>query len=169
MGNLTRQELIDTFQMQPLPDEGGYFSETYRSQEILAKSALPQRFESDRNTCTAIYYLLAKGEKSLLHRIKSDEVWNFYMGGPLTLVQLSPKGALQEITLGNSISEGHVLQHVVPHGYWFGAYPNTDTEYSFVGCTVSPGFDFADFELGDRESLLNQFPHAREQIQLLTN
>ncbi|EKD47027.1 MAG: hypothetical protein ACD_66C00251G0001 [uncultured bacterium] len=157
MMTITTHDLIELFHLQPHP-EGGYFSETYRAKESVSKDALPARFSGARSLSTAICYLLPEGIKSCLHCIKSDEVWHFYLGGPLTLVQISPVGKVDRITLGQDVLNGQKIQHVVPAGYWFGAYSNSGSEFSFVGCTVAPGFDFADFEIGRRDELLRLHP-----------
>jgi uncharacterized protein len=167
MTTISLQELVALYDLQPHP-EGGYFRETYRDKRVIESSALPPQFGGNRNISTAIYFLLPAGKKSHLHRIKSDEVWHFYLGGPLTLVEIAPHGEVTKIVLGHEITNGHVLQHVVPAGSWFGAYPNAGSHFSFVGCTVAPGFDFADFEMGRREDLMKQFSHAHETIELLT-
>ena len=168
MENITVDELVKHFDLQPHP-EGGFFKETYRDKEIILNRSLPDRFKGDRNYSTAIYYLLPEGTKSRLHRIPSDECWHFYLGDPMTLVQISPDGKIEKIQLGQNVKSGHQLQHIVPRGYWFGGYPNPGSRYSFVGCTVAPGFDFADFEMGKREYLLKQFPHAKKDIEFLTD
>ncbi len=165
--SVSADQLVSLYELQPHP-EGGYFKETYRDKGVIDRSALPPQFGGNRNFSTAIYFLLPEGKKSHLHRIKSAEVWHFYLGEPLTLVQIAPDGAVAKIVLGHEITNGHVLQHVVPAGSWFGAYPNAGSCFSFVGCTVAPGFDFADFEMGMREDLMRQFPHARETIEMLT-
>ena len=157
MKEITAQELIDRFDLKPHP-EGGYFRETYRSDLIV----------KNRNCSTAIYFLIPKDARSCLHRIASDEIWHFYLGDPLKLIEISPAGDVKKTTLGQDIASGHLLQHVVPAGHWFGAYPADGGRYSFVGCTVAPGFDFQDFELGDRKGLLKRFPDARSIIELLT-
>ena len=161
------RRLIDRFGLAPHP-EGGYFKESYRSAELIVKSALPRRFKGDRSFSTAIYFLLPAGAKSRLHRIKSDELWHFYLGGPMRLVQLSEDGRLDEIVMGPDVAAGQKLQHAVLAGCWFGAYPEKGGAFSFVGCTVAPGFDFADFELAKRSELLKRFPQARQAIELLT-
>lgn len=167
MNTPTVDELVKIHDLQPHP-EGGYFKETYRAGGAVAQQALPKSFKGNRNFSTAIYFLLPEGNKSLLHRIPSDEVWHFYLGDPLTIVQIGPEGDVEKIVLGQNVSKGEKLQHVVPAGFWFGAYPNPGSRYSFVGCTVAPGFDFADFEMGDRAKLLKKFPKAKEAIELLT-
>lgn len=141
------RRLITTLELKPHP-EGGYYRETYRSPHS-----------------TAIYFLLTEGERSRLHRIKSDELWHFYCGGPLTVTEIAPDGRVTETALG---AHGGKLQHTVTAGHWFGAQPNAGAGYALVGCTVAPAFQFADFELGRRDVLLKAFPHAKEIIARLT-
>ena len=105
---------------------------------------------------------------SALHRIQADEMWHFYAGGPLQVYVIYPSGELEMIRLGNNPERGEVFQAVVPAGCWFGSKPAPETAYSLVGCTVAPGFDFADFELASRTELLNNYPQCREVIELLT-
>lgn len=162
--------LIEQLQLSPHP-EGGYFRETYRASETIPAPALPPRFKADRQFSTAIYFLLPEGGISRLHRIAADEVWHFYLGAPLTIVQMHPDHGLQQIQLGQHLLGGEVLQWVVPAGWWFGASGATPQGYSLVGCTVAPGFDFADFEIAERSSLqttMAQFPAARAWIDRLT-
>ena len=162
MNNVTVDELVKMYDLQPHP-EGGFFKETYRSKETIPGGNLPNH-GGDRNYSTAIYFLLPEGSKSALHRIKSDELWHFYAGDPMTVVQISPEGNVEEIVMGSDVKNGQKVQHTVPAGHWFGAYPNSGSRYSFVGCTVSPGFDFTDFEMGKRDELLKQFPNAEKTI-----
>ncbi|WP_254174754.1 cupin domain-containing protein [Planktothrix pseudagardhii] len=164
---ITVEELIKKYQLIPHP-EGGYFRETYRSEGVIPNSALPDNFKGDRNYCTGIYFLLPQGTKSCLHRIQSDEMWHFYLGGSMTLVLMHEDYGLQNIILGSDIQQGETVQFVVPAGWWFGGYPNSESAYSFVGCTVAPGFDFADFELATRTDLLSKFPESSELILKLT-
>ena len=166
MNDITISELVKIYKLQPHP-EGGYYSEYYRDSGVISKNALPDRFKGDRNFSSNIWFLLPEGEKSRLHRIPSNETWHFYLGGPLTVVQISPKGDTKKIVLGQDIKKGEKLAHVVPAGYWFGAYSNSGSKFSFVGCTVAPGFDFADFELGSRDRLLKEYPQAKDIIERL--
>ncbi len=163
MKKISVKKIIGLLNLEPHP-EGGYFKETYKS---LKKSRFV-RFVGKRSYSTAIYFLIPSGQKSSLHRIKSDEIWHFYLGGPIAIVEINPKGKVIKTVLGSNLAKGEVLQHVVPAGVWFGAYPNFGTEYALVGCTVAPGFDFKDFELGDKRGLLKKFPNAEEEIELLT-
>ena len=147
---MSASEVISALNLSPHP-EGGYFKETYRSAGVIS--------DLQRNYSTAIYFLLTKGDKSHLHRIKQDEVWHFYLGGPLRLCMISPEGEYEEVILGQNILNGEYLQYIVPAGWWFGATPAENVEWSLVSCTVSPGFDFADFEMADKKKLIAQFPH----------
>lgn len=164
---ITVEQLIKKYQLIPHP-EGGYFRETYRSECVISHQVLPSNFKGDRNYCTGIYFLLPQGTKSCLHRIQSDEMWHFYLGGSMTLVLMHEDYGVQNIILGSDIQAGETVQFVVPGGWWFGGYPNPESMYSFVGCTVAPGFDFADFELATRTNLLSKFPESSELILKLT-
>lgn len=148
--------------------EGGYFVRTYQSCESIEGDHLPERFGGLRPISTAIYYLLPGNEFSRLHRIKSDEVWHFYTGSPLILYILSPVGDLLEVKLGSNPDGGESFQAVVKAGHWFGASVADKRSYSLVGCTVAPGFEYEDFELGKREDLIRQYPQHREMIERLT-
>jgi uncharacterized protein len=161
---ISAEGLVQMFGLKKHP-EGGYFRECYRSAEILSRQALPSRFKGDRSISTSIYFLLPAGVVSRLHRLVSDEVWHFYLGGPLELVQISPQGKMENVILGQDLAAGQLVQHVVPAGYWFGARPADSSPYSFVGCTVAPGFDFADFELADIEELSRSFSALKEEIR----
>jgi predicted cupin superfamily sugar epimerase len=174
---MTAVYYVKALNMLPHP-EGGYFAETYRSAEAIPHAALPSRFGGDRAYSTAIYFLLESHHTSTLHRIQADEVWHFYAGGPLEIFVISPTGALSVIRLGNHPDQGEVFQAVVPAGHWFGAKPVVDTTvvdtaqneagFSLVGCTVAPGFDFNEFEIANRATLLDEFPQHQAVIEMLT-
>jgi uncharacterized protein len=159
--------LIKRFNLVRHP-EGGWYRETYRSAEIIPSDALRERFNGPRSFCTSIYFLLEQGDISALHRIKSDEMWHFHAGAPLTIHVITPSGEHQELKLGADVAAGESFQNVVPAGCWFGAEISGNGPYSLVGCTVAPGFDFEDFEMGCRDSLLQQFPSHAEIIWRLT-
>lgn len=127
--------------------EGGYYREVYRSAEEVSSEGLPQRFAGPRSFSTSIYYLLESGDFSGFHRIKSDEIWHFYGGDPLELHIVSGS-EYQMVVIGRDLHAGHHLQFVVPHGAWFASRPAAGSSFSLLGCTVSPGFDFADFQMG---------------------
>jgi predicted cupin superfamily sugar epimerase len=154
---------IERLDLQPHP-EGGYFREIYRATEDIPVAGLPGRFSGPRSTCTAIYYLLERGAFSTFHRIRSDELWHWYAGGALELFILEEDGSLRALRLGS----GDGFMQVAPAGRWCAARCPVDAPYVLVGCTVAPGFDFADFELADRETLLARFPAQAAIIKQLT-
>jgi predicted cupin superfamily sugar epimerase len=162
----TVEELIKALALESLHEEGGYYRETYRASEKIIQSALPSRFSADRVHGTAIYYLLPQGTVSKLHRFKSDEIWHYYLGGPFCLLGIDGRGEPYEVTIGPDVLGGQHLQYTVPAGDWFGGYCKAG-DYSLMGCTVAPGFEFADFEIGDQTSLLPRFPKASEVIRRL--
>jgi predicted cupin superfamily sugar epimerase len=139
---MTPQEYVDRLKMLPHP-EGGFYKEIFRSNQTIN---FPN-FEGERSLCTSIYFLLEKGQTSALHRIKSDELWYFHDGQTLEIIELDEEGNEKITKLGKNLLKGETLQHVVPAGTWFGARLATDSEFCLVGCQVSPGFDFRDFEL----------------------
>jgi predicted cupin superfamily sugar epimerase len=138
--------------------EGGYFREVYRSDEFINKKGLPQRYSSFRSFSTSIYFLLESHTFSAFHRIKSDETWHFYQGAPLMLHIILPMGNLITVRLGNNPDNKELFQLTVPKGSWFAAYPDSPSSFTLLGCTVAPGFDFDDFELGKKSELLKKFP-----------
>lgn len=146
--------------------EGGWFRETYRAAEEIPAPALPPRFGGARAFSTAILFLLEAGDRSHLHRIRSDEVWHHHAGAALLLQVLHPDGRHEEVRLGPDPRSGDRYQAVVPAGCWFGAEP-LGGPYALVGCTVAPGFDFADFTLGTRADLLDRFPQHRDLVHRL--
>ena len=168
MNEPTAAELIERLGLVRHP-EGGWYRETYRSAGAIPGALLPERCEGERSICSAIYFLLERGDISVLHRIKSDELWHFYAGASLTVHVITPRGAYYPLRLGCDIAAGEQFQAVVPAGCWFGAEIPANGAYSLVGCTVAPGFDFADFEIGDREQLLQRFPTHAAIIRRLTH
>lgn len=159
---------IEKLNMLPHP-EGGYFKETYRSEESINKNHLPARFAGDRNHSTAIYYLLENEQTSKLHRIKSDEMWHYHDGEGLIIYSIDKDGNLTENKLGLKIETGESPQILIPAGEWFGAKLNKPNSYCLAGCTVSPGFHFDDFEMGERKSLMESFPQHKKIIEQLTD
>ena len=157
-------QLIQKYNLQPHP-EGGWYKQTYKSNEEIDADALPERFGANRAFSTAIYFLLEKGNFSAFHRIKSDECWHFYTGDPLVIYIIEQNGELKIISLGNGLEKGHSFQYVVPANCWFASRPAPGSEYCFVGCTVSPGFEFDDFELADRTELSVMYPQHKPIIK----
>lgn len=148
--------------------EGGYYNEIYRSQNIIKQENLPIKTKSDRCFVTSIYYLLKSGQKSLFHKIKSDEVWHFFNGSPLKLLVVKPDKLFVTYTLGNDIDNKEVFQVAVPAGSWIAATPVLDDSYSLLGCTVAPGFEFSDLEIASRDYLFMHYPHLYDIIMLYT-
>lgn len=146
--------------------EGGYYKETYRCDETLSPTQLPARFHGSAPFSTAIYFLLESTDFSALHSIASDEIWHFYHGSPLTIFEITENGERKDHKLG--IGENLSPQIVITAGSYFGARVIEENTYALVGCTVSPGFMFDDFNLAQRESLLKKFPAHKGLIENLT-
>ncbi|MEI6167273.1 MAG: cupin domain-containing protein [bacterium] len=158
---------IRSLQLAPHP-EGGFYREVYRCPEAISRKALPGRYTGSRAVSTSIYFLLRGGDVSRFHRLASDEIWHFHAGSPLTLHIIDPKGIYQSVSLG---VEGHRRQQpqlVIKRHHWFAATVDNPREYTLMGCTVAPGFDFADFELADRDILVRRCPGKAALIQRLT-
>lgn len=158
---------IHKLALSPHP-EGGYYRRVYVSQNQVNQNFLSKRYQDARPSLTAIYYLLPGNEFSALHRLKSDELWHFYTGVSLTLHAIDGDDNYLKIKLGSDFEAGHVFQAVIPAGWWFGATIEDVAGFALLGCCVSPGFDFADFELGKRHDLLQRYPEHAELIQRLT-
>jgi predicted cupin superfamily sugar epimerase len=150
--------------------EGGWFRETYRAAEVIDRDALPARFGGARSVSTAVYFLITRDAFSALHRIRSDELWHFYAGDPVTvtLLDAAGRGSLTTVRLSRDPAHDALPQVVIPAGAWFGAEVAAPGTFALVGCTVAPGFDFADFELGRRAELVARYPAHRAAIERLT-
>lgn len=149
--------------------EGGAYKEIYRSDILIQQSQLPVSFNGARSISTSIYFLLEAGKFSAFHRISADEQWHFYFGGILVVFEIQETGVLITHKLGNDPSQpGCNFQCVIKAGSWFASRPAEDATYSLAGCTVAPGFDFADFELANRHTLVAKFPQHEELIISLT-
>ena len=158
--NKTAETLITKLNLSKHP-EGGWFKEVYRSDEIIKKNDLPSRFNGDRCFSTSIYYLLEGKIFSAFHKIKSDETWHFYSGSSLTLIIIDESGNLNEIQIGNNTEKDEYFQYTVLQSCWFAAMLNDQNSFALVGCTVSPGFDFNDYELGEKDILIKQMPQHK--------
>lgn len=156
---------IQKLQLNKHP-EGGYFREIYRSGEFISIDAAKNNLK--RNVSTSIYFLLEGAQISKFHRLKSDELWHFYDGGSVKVYVIDEKGKLTEIVLGRKTESGEVFQTVIKKNNWFAAEVMNKRSFSLIGCTVSPGFDFSDFELADREDLLECFPKYKSLILQFT-
>jgi predicted cupin superfamily sugar epimerase len=157
------KQLIHQYNLNPHP-EGGWYIQTYKSNELIDAGALPGRFGGDRAFSTAIYFLLEQGNFSAFHRIKSDECWHFYAGDPLLIYVIEENGQLTIISLGNDPGDKQTFQFVVPANCWFASRPAPGSEYCFVGCTVSPGFEFEDFQLATADELSDAYPQHKDII-----
>jgi predicted cupin superfamily sugar epimerase len=144
---------IEKLGLLPHP-EGGYFKETYRSKENIDSNHLPDRYQGSRQFGTAIYFMITSGNPSHFHRLKSDELWFFHTGSPLLLHMLLPSGEYQKVQLDGQ----EEWQAIIPHGAWFAAEVAGQDSYSLISCTVSPGFDFADFEMAEEAQLQKHYP-----------
>jgi predicted cupin superfamily sugar epimerase len=153
-------QLINALALTPHP-EGGFYREVYR-----APTSCMQATGALRSTATSIYYLLRSQDRSVFHRLASDELWYFHAGSPLTLYLLDEATGLTRIELG--VGAGQQPQVIIPAGVWFGARVLAPESFCLAGCLVTPGFDFADFEMGERAALVAQFPEHARLIEELT-
>lgn len=165
---MTAEQIIKFFGMKPLPGEGGFYVETYRCPEKISQAELPARYARDRSFSTAILYLLTPDTFSALHRVRSDEIFHFYLGDPVTMLQLHSDGASEVITLGHDVLSGQRVQVAVPRDSWQGCFLNKDGRFALMGTTVAPGFETADFEPARRQDLLERYPGQRDLIIQLT-
>ena len=153
---------IENLKLQAHP-EGGYFKETYRAEDTVLN-----KYGKNRSASTGIYFLITSANFSAFHKIESDEMWHFYGGSPLVVYVLMPDGELNILQIGNDLEKGQTPQAIVPAGCWFASRVEVFNSYSFVGCTVAPGFDFQDFVLANRQELTAEYPKHKEIIQELT-
>ncbi|WP_285907453.1 cupin domain-containing protein [Pseudodesulfovibrio pelocollis] len=165
---ITAREIIDTLGLEPHPEEGGYYRETHRSPELHAAHALPGRYAGERCHSTAIYYLLTPQTYSHMHRLVSDEIFHFYMGDPCEMLLLHPDGSGEVVVLGHDLLAGQRPQVVVPRGSWQGMRLLPGGGFGLMGCTVAPGFEFADYAHGVRAHLLAAYPDFADRIVPLT-
>jgi predicted cupin superfamily sugar epimerase len=155
----TADRLIAALGLRPLPREGGYYRETYRSAD---------RLPAGKALATAIYYLLTPDTFSALHRLPADEVFHSYAGGPVRMLQLPPGGPGRLVTLGPDVLGDQEPQVVVPRGVWQGSFLLPGAAFALLGTTMAPGFDFDDYEAGDRAALVQQYPDHVDLIRRLT-
>jgi predicted cupin superfamily sugar epimerase len=167
INSISVEEYVSLLSLKPHP-EGGFFRETYRSSESIPASFLSDRFIESRNLSTSIYYLLDRESFSSFHRIKSDEIWHFYNGCGLYIYEIDKVGNYVTHKLGNNLKEGFSFQITIKSESWFAAENINKLDYSLVGCTVAPGFDFNDFEIAKRDELLQEYPQFNKDIIRLT-
>ena len=159
---MTASEIKALLNLQPHPVEGGHFRRTYASAHAVG---MPR---GDRPMSTAIYYLIEPGTFSEMHVLASDEIFHFYLGDPVQMLQLYPDGRSALFTLGPDLSAGQQVQLVVPAGVWQGTRLIGQGKFALLGCTVTPGFDFADYRNASAEELIAKWPSQAERIRQLT-
>jgi hypothetical protein len=160
--------IIEHLGLTPLPFEGGYFRETYRSGETIARSCLPSRYRAEKRFSTAIYYLITPDTFSALHCVSSDELFHFYLGDTVIMLQLCPDGTGKTVVLGHDLERGQHPQCVVPGGTWQGLALDAGGTFALMGTTVAPAFDPEDFVLGKRTTLIEHYPQFADMIIKLT-
>jgi uncharacterized protein len=164
---LTAEQIRELLQMRPHPIEGGYFAETYRGVPVIPRSLLPG-YPGDRAISTAIYYLLTPETFSAMHRVRGDEMFHFYLGDAVEMLQLKKDGIGEVFVLGQDIAAGMRLQHTVPGGVWQGSRLRAGGKFALLGTTMAPGFDYKDYETGERQNLITHFGEYSEMITSLT-
>ncbi len=162
--------IVEHYGLMPLPIEGGLFKETYVSSEKIAADRLPTRYEVNKPFGTAIVYLLTSDSNSFsaLHRLPTDEIYHFYLGDPVELLQLHPDGGSERVILGQDILNGQKIQHVVPRDAWQGSHLFSGGRFALLGTTMAPGYTNEDYEGGERDLLLAHYPEQAELIKQLT-
>jgi hypothetical protein len=169
MAEMSAEELKRTLGLEPHPREGGWFRQTWKAEETIPPEALPKgRYSGTRSAGTAIYYLLEPNNFSEMHKLASDEVFHFYLGDAVEMLQLWPDGTGKRVVLGRDLARGELLQTVVPQGIWQGSRLVAGGTVALLGCTVSPGFDYADYASGARAELVRDWPEWSEMIAGLT-
>ena len=166
--SLTAEQVIALLGLEPHPAEGGHFRETHRDAVILPGHALPDRHGgAHRHASTAIYYLLTPETFSALHRVASDEVFHHYAGDAVEQLRLVPDGQAERVVIGRDLVAGERPQVLVPAGVWQGARLAPGGRWALMGCTVAPGFEFEDYEHGDRAALCAGWPDHADLIEAL--
>lgn len=159
---------IQKLSLSPHP-EGGYFKETFIASDIINTDNLQRNYKGPKKAYTAIYFLLRSSQVSRLHRLKSDELWNYHYGSPITIHIIDSNGNYCEKKLGPNPDNKESFQIIIKGGCWFGVTVDEKNSYSLTGCFVSPGFDYIDFELAKREKLIKKYPEHSSIIKKLTS
>lgn len=167
---MTPKDIINLLQLAPLPVEGGYFRETWRSPVTASPGTLPLRYTSEKSLGSAIYYLLTSDRDSFsaLHRLPTDEIYHFYLGDPVEMLLLGANGAAERVRLGHDLAAGEHVQYIVPGGVWQGSRLIAGGSFALLGTTMSPAFDPSDYQPGLRSELTSQYPQHAASIQALT-
>jgi uncharacterized protein len=168
---MNADDVIHRLGLIPLPEEGGLFRETYRTLFAIPPEVLPTGYGSPRAAATAIYYLVTPTSFSGLHRVRGNEIFHYYMGDPVEMLQLRPDGTGGVVVIGTDLAAGMMPQVIVPGGVWQGLRLKPDAPdrcgFALLGTTMTPGFDYADFEVGRREVLMAAYPEFAERIREL--
>jgi uncharacterized protein len=167
---MTADEVKKILGLLPHPREGGFYIRTYESGERVPASAFAdRRYPSARFTGTAIYYVLEPDTFSEIHRLRSDEIFHFYAGDPVEMLQLHSGGRGEIIRIGNRLNQGERPQVLAPRNVWQGSHLLPGGAWALLGCTVSPGFEFEDYETGTRAALCGDWPAFTQLIHSLTH
>ena len=166
---MTASEIIKKLHLEPLPGEGGYYRETWRSPHTLTIPCLPPGLTGEHCLETCIYYLITPDSFSQMHKLPSPEIWHFYLGDPAEQIRITPDGSVEKIMLGNNIAENQQLQIVVPANAWQGTRLMEGGKFALFGTTVSPGFEFRDYAAGDLDSLVQSYPGHADEIKKFFN
>ena len=166
---MTANDVKNLLGLTPHPREGGWYIRTWESTEMIPSATFADaRYPTARRTSTAIYYLLEPDTFSEMHLLQSDELFHFYLGDPVEMLQLHPGGASKRVIIGNDLVAGHHPQVVVERGVWQGSRLIVNGEWALLGCTVTPGFEFEDYTQGRRDELVEDWPEDAELIRALT-
>jgi predicted cupin superfamily sugar epimerase len=166
---MTADDVKKLLGLQPHPREGGWYIRTWESPEFLSPGSFKDaRYAGERRTSTAIYYLLEPHTFSEMHSLASDEIFHHYLGAPVEMLMLLPDGASQRIVIGKDLAAGQCPQHVVPRGVWQGSRLLEPKGFALLGCTVSPGFEFEDYQDASADELIARWPHEADRIRALT-
>lgn len=165
--NQSIQHLLENLQLLPHPG-GGFYKEVYRSQGMIPKIALSEKFSGDRSYCTSIYSLLTSEDFFAFHKVQQDEIYHFYGGSPLSVHIINKEGNYTKHKLGIDVQNGEQPQLVISAEYWFASNVEAENSYTLIGCTVAPGFHIDDFELADRKILSNEYPKLKDIIHRFT-
>jgi len=161
---MNAEDIIKKLNLIPHLKEGGFYYETYRSNELLSKNKLPDRYDGDRCFGTCIYYLLTPDTFSTMHKLSSDEIFHFYLGDTVEMINLFPDGSGKIINIGTDLFNGDLPQVVVEKNVWQGAKIKDGGKFALMGTTVAPGFEFADYVTGEKDFLIEKYPEFKKYI-----
>lgn len=158
-------QIIQKLRLAPLPGEGGYYRETYKSPETIDGLCLPEAYTDAHALGTCIYYLITPESFSQLHKLPTEEIWHFYLGDAAEQIQISPQGEMNKIRLGNDLQSGCVPQVIVPRNTWQATKLLDGGKFALFGTTMSPGFAFADYIPGHKIQLQEAYPAIKDEIE----